>query len=232
MQRPELDDCQLLEILRGKDSRIVGLEAHARDHQREMDLREQELSKLKQELGTYQDLIVVKDESIVRLTNQVHELELSQVVAAGLRSSTSSSSYSSSAPTAVMPASSAVLHGVPGAHIPFSPRAPSSAKSAMNGLSFDSDRFEFREFVEVGVQTSKKAASYGAEIMASDTFIKQEEETHEDTNGYGLHSAQEWEKLQDMVTAYEMQNRFLNKEVLELNQLRTQANDREQKLFM
>jgi hypothetical protein len=35
-----------------------------------------------------------------------------------------------------------------------------------------------------------------------------------------------------MVTAYEMQNKFLNKEVLELNQLRQQANDREQKLFM
>ena len=35
-----------------------------------------------------------------------------------------------------------------------------------------------------------------------------------------------------MVTAYEMQNKFLNKEVLELNQLRQQAIDREQKLFM
>ena len=42
----------------------------------------------------------------------------------------------------------------------------------------------------------------------------------------------EMERLQDTVTAYEMQNRFLNKEVLELNQLRTQATDREQKLFM
>jgi len=40
------------------------------------------------------------------------------------------------------------------------------------------------------------------------------------------------EKLQDMVTAYEMQNKFLNKEVLELNQLRQQATDREQKLFI
>ena len=38
--------------------------------------------------------------------------------------------------------------------------------------------------------------------------------------------------LQDTVTAYEMQNRFLNKEVLELNQLRQHAIDREQKLFM
>ena len=42
----------------------------------------------------------------------------------------------------------------------------------------------------------------------------------------------EKENLQDTVTAYEMQNKFLNKEVLELNQLRTQAADKEQKLFM
>ena len=34
------------------------------------------------------------------------------------------------------------------------------------------------------------------------------------------------EGLQDTVTAYEMQNKFLNKEVLELNQLRQQAIDR------
>ena len=34
------------------------------------------------------------------------------------------------------------------------------------------------------------------------------------------------------MTAYEMQNKFLNKEVLELNQLRQQAIDREQKLFL
>ena len=45
-------------------------------------------------------------------------------------------------------------------------------------------------------------------------------------------TAIEWESMQDRVAAYEMQNKFLNKEVLELNQLRTQANDREQKLFM
>ena len=42
----------------------------------------------------------------------------------------------------------------------------------------------------------------------------------------------EWEKMQDTVAAYEMQNKFLNKEVLELNQLRQHAIDREQKLFM
>lgn len=34
-----------------------------------------------------------------------------------------------------------------------------------------------------------------------------------------------------MVTAYEMQNKFLNKELLELNQLKQQAIEREQKIF-
>merc|ERR1719479_691226 len=38
--------------------------------------------------------------------------------------------------------------------------------------------------------------------------------------------------LEDTVTAFQMQNKFLNKEVLELNQLRQQAIDREQKLFI
>ena len=42
----------------------------------------------------------------------------------------------------------------------------------------------------------------------------------------------EKEDLADTVTAYEMQNKFLNKEVLELSQLRQQAGDREQKLMM
>ena len=79
LQRPELDDCQLLEILRGKDSHIVGLESTLRDKQRESDLQEHEVTKLKAELKTYQDLFEAKDESIVRLTNKVHELELDQV---------------------------------------------------------------------------------------------------------------------------------------------------------
>ena len=42
---------------------------------------------------------------------------------------------------------------------------------------------------------------------------------------------QDWEKqkdsLQDMVSAFLMQNKFLNKEVLELNQLRQQGNTSE-----
>ena len=61
--------------------------------------------------------------------------------------------------------------------------------------------------------------------------VKEDESSSQPVNNVST-SLVEWEKLQDTVAAYEMQNKFLNKEVLELNQLRTQANDREQKLFM
>ena len=72
-------------------------------------------------------------------------------------------------------------------------------------FSFDSDRFEFKEFVDQGVQCTELAA----------VVVDKEKEG-----------------LVDTVTAYEMQNKFLNKEVLELNQLRQQAAEREQRLFM
>ena len=72
-------------------------------------------------------------------------------------------------------------------------------------FSFDSDKFEFKEFVDQGVQCTELAA----------VLVEKEKEG-----------------LIDTVTAYEMQNKFLNKEVLELNQLRQQAAEREQKLFM
>ena len=51
-------------------------------------------------------------------------------------------------------------------------------------------------------------------------------------NGTQWDSDKEKETLQDTVTAFLMQNKFLNKEVQELNQLRQQAIDREQKLFI
>ena len=80
-----------------------------------------------------------------------------------------------------------------------------TAESPFLHFSFDSDRFEFKEFVDQGVQCTELAA----------VVVDKEKEG-----------------LVDTVTAYEMQNKFLNKEVLELNQLRQQAAEREQKLFM
>ena len=85
----------------------------------------------------------------------------------------------------------------------------------------------------MGVQTSRKGIGSGAELMATSVVSNDADLNSTDANLNNIcGGGGEMERLQDTVTAYEMQNRFLNKEVLELNQLRTQATDREQKLFM
>merc|ERR1719483_461631 len=114
-----------------------------------MEIMDEAVSKLDQDAAAYLQLIEVKDQSIVRLSNQLHELELSVKI------------YQASPP--------------------------------VNGTFF------YAEKVTVGTQCD---------------------------------SDKEKETLQDTVTAFQMQNKFLNKEVLELNQLRQQAIDREQKLFI
>jgi len=138
-----------------------------------------------------------RDDKVVRLTNQVHELELSHVAASAVLSNASNSSDSPGCPGSGHASLHAVASGPP----------CTPGRMTSNGISFDSDRFEFREFVDVGSQTNPAHAALG---------------------GLSDHE----ESLRDAVTAYEMQNRFLNKEVLELNQLRQQASDKEQKLFM
>eukprot|EP00095_Tigriopus_kingsejongensis_P002735 maker-scaffold226_size249562-snap-gene-1.19 protein:Tk02735 transcript:maker-scaffold226_size249562-snap-gene-1.19-mRNA-1 annotation:"tbc1 domain family member 2b-like" len=165
LQRHNFDDSQLLEILRTKDGQIVELETSAKDNQKVIDMQENQIDKLKEELKTYQHMLESKDDTVVRLTNQVHEMELDQVMAQSV-------AY---------------------------PEVSPGPKITSNGISFDSDKFEFKEFVDIGVQSD---------------FDKEKEH------------------LQDTVMAFEMQNKFLNKEVLELNQLRQQATDKEQKLFI
>ena len=59
MQKSDLDDGHLLEILRTKDSQIVELENDSRDRIKEAENKEQQVEKLAQELKTYQDLIEV-----------------------------------------------------------------------------------------------------------------------------------------------------------------------------
>ena len=60
MQRTDsIDDTHLLEILRTKDTQIVELEAKARDHQKVIDLQENEIAKVKDEVTTYQQLLEV-----------------------------------------------------------------------------------------------------------------------------------------------------------------------------
>ena len=60
LQRTDsIDDTHLLEILRTKDTQIVELEAKARDHQKVIDLQENEIAKVKDEVTTYQQLLEV-----------------------------------------------------------------------------------------------------------------------------------------------------------------------------
>ena len=59
LQRPEINEGQLLEILRQKDSQIVGLESMDREKQRELDMKQSELDKLQVEMKVYKDLIEV-----------------------------------------------------------------------------------------------------------------------------------------------------------------------------
>ena len=61
LQRPEINEGQLLEILRQKDSQIVGLESMDREKQRELDLKQSELDKLQEEMNVYKDLIDVSN---------------------------------------------------------------------------------------------------------------------------------------------------------------------------
>ena len=57
---PELNDVNLLEILRQKDSQIVGMESINREKQRDLDLKISELEKLQSESNVYKDLIEVR----------------------------------------------------------------------------------------------------------------------------------------------------------------------------
>ena len=153
--QPHLAEGELLAILREKDQQIVRLETEMREKGKQIELLRDKINKKEKEVVTYAHIVEVKDRSIVKLSNDLHELDLQRKM-------------EELQPT------------------------PSTASTA-------GAHFTFCEKVHVGCQT--------------------ETEKHK-------------ESLQDMVSAFLMQNKFLNKEVLELNQLRQQALDREQKLFL
>ena len=133
-----------------KDKQIVSLESGLREKQAEWEGQEDRIGKLHQDAAVYLSMLEVKDQSIVKLTNQLHEVELAAKI-------------EQASP----------------------PLLPSG--------------FYYTEKISLGTQTEADRQQEG---------------------------------LQDKVIAYDMQNKFLNKEVLELNQLRQQAIDREQKLFL
>jgi len=148
--QPQLAEGQLMVILREKDEQIVSLELGIKDKEREVEQLKEKIDTLEKELVTYEHIVEVKDRTIVKLTNDLHEFDLNLKM---------------------------------------------EQATPLTG----SGTFVFSEKVSVGSQTDAE---------------KQKE------------------SLQDTVTAFLMQNKFLNKEVLELNQLRQQAMDREQKLFL
>ena len=82
----------------------------------------------------------------MRLTNQLHEMELEKVM------------ISSSVPPSPGGPFSAPLKSTPMlSKLNLHPKV-SALRTSSNGLSFDSDKGEFKEFVDVGVQTSEKAS--------------------------------------------------------------------------
>ena len=143
--QPHLGEGQLLTILREKDQQIVALESELREKERLVEMMQERISKKEKELSTYAHIVEVKDRSIVKLSNDLHEFDLQQKI--------------------------------------------EQQQTPLTGSSSGS-QFTFCEKVTVGCQTD---------------------------------SEKQKESLQDMVAAFLMQNKFLNKEVLELNQLRQQG---------
>ena len=118
-----------------------------RDKQIENDRMAQQFEKVSNDLTTHQDLIQVKDETIVRLTNQLHEMELEKVMISSVPPSPGGP-FSFGGPLKSTPIVNKLnMH----------PKV-SALRTSSNGLSFDSDKGQFQEFVDVGVQTSEKAS--------------------------------------------------------------------------
>ena len=132
-----------------------------------------------------------KDESIVQLTNELHELELNHVqanavvAAAAVLNQPSASFQNSASSGQAQSAASVSTNSNPSAQsepiVPFAgsglptvppiPLPPVNKSPRLNGgMSFDSDKCIFREFVEVGVQTTPKGHQSGAEMTASPSW--------------------------------------------------------------
>lgn len=84
----------------------------------------------------------MKDEQIVKLTNQVHEIELKNVM-------------NSSVPPSPGGPRTPCRTPLPNLNI----QKLAIGRTSSNGLSFDSDKGEFKEFVDVGVQTNEKSST-------------------------------------------------------------------------
>ena len=133
---------------------IVELENTLRDKQVETDRLGQQHERMTNDLTMHQDLIQVKDDTIVRLTNQLHELELQNVMISSVPPSPGGpfSPMTNASPFSNAKGTPQVVH-----KLNLHPKV-SALRTSSNGISFDSDKGEFKEFVDVGVQTSEKAS--------------------------------------------------------------------------
>ena len=61
---------------RDKDKALVEFESELREREKEREILEEKLTRQDQDVSSYLQLIDVKDQSIVKLTNQLDELEL------------------------------------------------------------------------------------------------------------------------------------------------------------
>ena len=59
LQKADLNEGQLLEILRTKDCQIVDLEARDKEHTKVTELQENQLEKMREEVKTYQHMLEV-----------------------------------------------------------------------------------------------------------------------------------------------------------------------------
>ena len=127
------------------------------------EIRQMPFPRFQCPLKTKKNLFQAKDESIVRLTNQLHETELSNVMLAAtvnnLTSSQTSGHLSIGTPgtTGCQP---------PTTPLGLGPKHPSLMRlhSNSNGISFDSDKGEFKEFIDVGSQTNEGSLKMKLEL--------------------------------------------------------------------
>ena len=149
-------------------------------------------------------LLQRKDESIVELTNQLHEMELNNVqanavVAAAVLNNSSTPFNESATSTGDNLSTSNIKQNsdlsvienekvnfpISGGeenssgHLSLSAivsactaaRKFQTVHNHSSGMSFDSEKMRFREFVEVGTQTNPKGPQSGAEITPSRCFF-------------------------------------------------------------
>ena len=78
--QPHLAEGQLIDILREKDEQIVNMEREIEEKKKNEETLRENIKSLENELKTYANIVEVKDRSIVKLSNDLHEFDLTQKI--------------------------------------------------------------------------------------------------------------------------------------------------------